>query len=135
MKLKLAGCALSLLALLISPSGLPAADFIAFESGPVRPLALSPDGDMLFVANTPDNRLEVIRIDHSGLLTHLASIPVGLEPVAVAARTGSGRRMGIDRDRDTILDGLDNCPAASNRNQADADGNGVGDACETIPSK
>jgi len=32
--------------------------FLSFESGHVRPLALSPDGTQLFAVNTPDNRLE-----------------------------------------------------------------------------
>ncbi len=59
--------------------------FTLFESGQVRPLALSPNGKFLFAANTPDNRLEVFRIKNHGL-EHRASIPVGLEPVAVAAR-------------------------------------------------
>ena len=30
-----------------------------FESGQVRPLALSPSGKLLFAVNTPDNRLEI----------------------------------------------------------------------------
>jgi hypothetical protein len=30
--------------------------FTLFESGQVRPLALSPDGSHLFAVNTPDNR-------------------------------------------------------------------------------
>jgi YVTN family beta-propeller protein len=59
--------------------------FTAFESGQVRPLALSPDKKLLFAVNTPDNRIEVFRVNGHGL-THRASIPVGLEPVAVAAR-------------------------------------------------
>jgi DNA-binding beta-propeller fold protein YncE len=59
--------------------------FTLFESGQVRPLALSPSGKFLFAANTPDNRLEVYRIQNNGL-EHRVSIPVGLEPVAVAAR-------------------------------------------------
>ncbi|WP_342374149.1 hypothetical protein NVS55_22415 [Myxococcus stipitatus] len=63
-----------------------AAHFTVFESGQVRPLALSPDGKLLFAVNTPDNRLEIFRIGNSGL-SHRGSVPVGLEPVAVAART------------------------------------------------
>jgi len=59
--------------------------FTVFESGQVRPLALSPSGKFLFATNTPDGRLEVFRIEHDGLELQ-ASIPVGLEPVAVAAR-------------------------------------------------
>ncbi len=59
-----------------------------FESGPVRPLASSPDGTRLFVVNTPDARLEVLSVDGVGV-TPLASVSVGLEPVAVAARTNT----------------------------------------------
>ncbi|MGB0621836.1 MAG: YncE family protein [Myxococcota bacterium] len=58
-----------------------------FESGPVRPLAISLDGQRLFVTNTPESHLEVYDIDPWGALTPVASVPVGLEPVAVAART------------------------------------------------
>jgi DNA-binding beta-propeller fold protein YncE len=58
--------------------------FVNFESGPVRPLALSPDGTRLFVANTPDNRLEIFNVGAGGIV-HASSVPVGMEPVAVAA--------------------------------------------------
>jgi DNA-binding beta-propeller fold protein YncE len=47
-------------------------------------LALSPSGKLLLAVNTPDNRLEVFHVGSSGL-SHRASVPVGLEPVAVAA--------------------------------------------------
>src|ERR1044071_2245883 len=59
--------------------------FALFESGQVRPLALSQDKQHLFAVNTPDNRLEVFRV-HDDRLRLVASIPVGLEPVAVAVR-------------------------------------------------
>jgi hypothetical protein len=62
--------------------------FVEFESGHVRPLAMSPDGTRLFAVNTPDNRLEVFSIT-AGSLTHVDSIPVGMEPVAVAARSNT----------------------------------------------
>jgi DNA-binding beta-propeller fold protein YncE len=67
------------------PSTAQSGRFTLFESGQVRPLGLSPSRKFLFAANTPDNRLEVFRIQDNGL-EHRASIPVGLEPVAVAAR-------------------------------------------------
>ena len=60
-------------------------DFVAFESGPVRPMALSPDGSTLVVCNTPDGQLEVFNVLASGL-EYAGSVAVGLEPVAVAAR-------------------------------------------------
>jgi YVTN family beta-propeller protein len=60
--------------------------YTLFESGPVRPLALSPDGSTLFACNVPDARLEIFAVSAEGL-RHTGSVPVGLEPVAVAART------------------------------------------------
>jgi DNA-binding beta-propeller fold protein YncE len=60
--------------------------FVTFESGQVRPLALAPSGNTLFAVNSPDNRLEIFAVA-GGSLTHTGSVPVGLEPVAVAART------------------------------------------------
>jgi YVTN family beta-propeller protein len=65
------------------------ATFTTFESGQVRPLALSPDGSRLFAVNTPDDYLEIFAVDANGDLTHAASVPVGLEPVAVAARSNT----------------------------------------------
>jgi DNA-binding beta-propeller fold protein YncE len=72
-----------------TPTPTPAAAtsaYTLFESGQVRPLALSPDRRHLFAVNTPDNRVEVFEIRNTGLV-HQGSIPVGLEPVAVAARS------------------------------------------------
>jgi DNA-binding beta-propeller fold protein YncE len=62
--------------------------FTLFESGQVRPLALSPDGKHLFAVNTPDSRLEIFKVTRRGLL-HRGSVTVGLEPVAVAARNNN----------------------------------------------
>jgi YVTN family beta-propeller protein len=62
------------------------ASWALFESGPVRPVALSPNEQKLFVANTPEAHLEIFDVGPGGLLTPAASVPVGLEPVAVAAR-------------------------------------------------
>src|SRR6185369_15130400 len=65
---------------------LAVSSFVTFESGQVRPLALSPDGSRLFAVDTPDDRLEILSVDAGGI-AHVASVPVGLEPVAVAARS------------------------------------------------
>lgn len=60
--------------------------YTLFETLQVRPLALSPNGHLLFAANTPDNRLEIFKVTHKGLHS-IGSVEVGLEPVAVAARS------------------------------------------------
>jgi YVTN family beta-propeller protein len=61
--------------------------YTLFETLQTRPLALSPDGKLLFAANTPDNRLEILRVMRGGALAPITSVVVGLEPIAVAART------------------------------------------------
>ncbi|HLJ47414.1 MAG TPA: hypothetical protein VKU01_15465 [Bryobacteraceae bacterium] len=60
--------------------------YTLFESGQVRPLALSADNTLLFATNTPANRLEVYSLPD---MTQVGYTSVGLEPVAVAARTSS----------------------------------------------
>lgn len=59
--------------------------YTLFESGQVRPLALSPDGDKLYAVNTPDNTLEIFSVTKDGISLE-KSIPVGMEPVAVAIK-------------------------------------------------
>jgi YVTN family beta-propeller protein len=61
-----------------------APDFTHFESGHVHPLALTPSGERLLVVNTADNRLAVFSLTGPAP-AKVADIPVGLEPVAVAA--------------------------------------------------
>ncbi len=67
-------------------AGPAAASFVTFETGEVRPLALSPDGTHLYAVNTPDGQLEIFDVGAGGL-THTGAVPVGMEPCAVAART------------------------------------------------
>ncbi|WP_164016483.1 beta-propeller fold lactonase family protein [Pyxidicoccus trucidator] len=75
-----------LLSVVMAARPASAAPYTLFESGQVRPLALSPNGKLLFAVNTPDNRLEIFQVTHNGL-AHRGSVSVGMEPVAVAART------------------------------------------------
>jgi DNA-binding beta-propeller fold protein YncE/mono/diheme cytochrome c family protein len=81
--------ALAVVLLAIAGSSWAQPSFIGFESGLVRPLALSPNGAHLFAVNTPNNRLEIFYVDTSGGLTALSTLAVGLEPVSVAARSSS----------------------------------------------
>ena len=76
------------LILLLAATASAQDNYVLFESGPVRPLALSPDGTRLFLCNVPDSRLEIFAVSAEGL-AHLGSVPVGLEPVAVAVRNSA----------------------------------------------
>src|SRR2546422_10894471 len=84
-----------------------ASSFVTFETGQVRPLALSPDDLHLYAVNTPDDRLEIFDIDAQGNLTHSGSVPVGLEPIAAAAH-GDGAHVWVVNhlsDSVSIVDG------------------------------
>ena len=63
-------------------------DFVHFESGHVHPLALTPSGDRLLAVNTADDRLVVFDLT-TPVPKRLFDVPVGLEPVSVAAATDS----------------------------------------------
>ncbi|WP_455374889.1 hypothetical protein [Kaarinaea lacus] len=67
----------------VSGNAFAVENYTLFESGQVRPMAMSSDGATLFVVNTPDNRLEAFQVKNDGL-THKGSVLVGVDPVAVA---------------------------------------------------
>lgn len=56
-----------------------------FEAPQVHPITLTPDGSKLLAVNTSDNRLSVFQIV-DGTPSLVDEIPVGLQPVSVAAR-------------------------------------------------
>jgi YVTN family beta-propeller protein len=90
-RFRAAGALCALWAFIVAASARPSAalsSFVLFETGQVRPLALSPDGTHLFAVNTPDGRLEIFSVGANGL-TKTGSVEVGMEPVAVAARSDS----------------------------------------------
>src|SRR5262249_17830677 len=66
----------------------PGGSFTEFESGAVRPVAMSPNGARLFAVNTPNNTLEIFSITPAGLSLG-SRVPVGLEAGTVAPRDGS----------------------------------------------
>jgi DNA-binding beta-propeller fold protein YncE len=86
--LRLAGLALLVSMAIVATPALAQRSFVTFESGQVRPLARTPNGTKLLAVNTPDNRLEIFTVSN-GTLTHSGSIPVGMEPVSVAARNNN----------------------------------------------
>lgn len=62
--------------------------FVNWEDPHVHPMDMTPDGQLLLVVNTPDNRLEIFSIA-SGVPSFVRSIPVGVEPVSVRARSST----------------------------------------------
>ncbi|HVU50018.1 MAG TPA: hypothetical protein VHL80_05000 [Polyangia bacterium] len=83
-----------------SRPAIPEKAFTLFESGLVRPLALAEDGRYLYAANTPDDRLEIFRVE-GRRLEPVASVPVGLEPVAIAER-GPGELWVVNHLSDSV---------------------------------
>lgn len=80
---------LFLFLLMLWPGGVARATSENFESPPVHPVALTPDGSRLLVAHTADHRLVVFALDQGPIPIRIASIQVGLEPVTVAARSNT----------------------------------------------
>ncbi|MFZ4574183.1 MAG: YncE family protein, partial [Phycisphaerales bacterium] len=66
------------------PTPVPPSTFVNWETPQVHPMDLTPDQRRLLVVNTANNSLDVFDVEraHPRLL---ASIPVGLDPVAVRA--------------------------------------------------
>ena len=83
-----AAAAVRLLAPALQPLAATNPAYTNFESSQVHPIALTPSRTRLLAVNTPDAMLEVFSVSPSGDLAPLVSIPVGLEPVTVAARSG-----------------------------------------------
>src|SRR5262245_20708334 len=70
------------------PDAAGPADFTDFESSHVHPLAMTPDGSKVLAVNTADNRLAVFDVTGASPV-RVGEVPVGLEPVAVAARSNT----------------------------------------------
>jgi len=60
--------------------------FVNFETPPVHPVTLSPDGRVLAVCNLPDGRVELFGLG-GALPTPLGNVPVGIDPVSLRFRT------------------------------------------------
>ena len=89
------------IAIVLAPAAsLAQSNFVNFETPHVAPIAMTPSGDTLLVVNTADNRLEVFDIS-SGAPAYLMSIPVGLDPVSVRART-DGEAWVVNHVSDSI---------------------------------
>jgi YVTN family beta-propeller protein len=69
-----------------APVSLPGSGAALFTSPQTNPLALSPDGTRLYVANTTSGSLSVVDVTNPAAPVELSKIPTGLDPVGVAVR-------------------------------------------------
>lgn len=68
-----------------------------------------------------------------GIPTELAEIPSeGDSEIVHHTKLGTSSSLTEDTDHDSILDESDNCPTIYNLDQADEDGDGVGNACADL---
>ncbi len=81
-----AGFVLAALLSVPAAKGVPLPVSDHFESGPVHPVELTPDGTRVLVAHLADHRLSVFDVTGPAPV-RTAQIPVGVEPVTVRART------------------------------------------------
>lgn len=79
---------LALCAFIFLAAPVRADDLIQFESPPVHPVELAPNGNYLFVAHTADHRLVIFDLNTSPP-KRVGEVMVGLEPVTVRARDGN----------------------------------------------
>ncbi|RKH34765.1 YncE family protein [Corallococcus praedator] len=75
--------------LVLSGPARAAGSFVNWEHPHVHPLDLTPDGLKLLAVNTADNRLLVFNVAGTGEPVLTATIPVGLDPVSVRARSNT----------------------------------------------
>jgi hypothetical protein len=116
------------------PNGLDlnSGDRITIRNGKgflITSLTYSNAGNDTSITRDPDATNGADFVQHS-------SLPGGLLFSPGVRNTGAifgGCTIPPDADGDGVPDGSDNCPAVFNPNQADCDGDGQGDACESDP--
>ena len=88
-----------------------------------------PDGEDAF----PDDASESIDTDNDGMGNN-ADLDDDNDGVSDLDEMAQGTNpLNADTDNDTVNDASDNCPVNVNTDQADTDGNGVGDLCDGTP--
>lgn len=108
---------------------------LEFDLGGTQQGKIVGEGDQFYIEVLSGNRNSPTVLDRSPILQFSNGYAVAL--VQEGASNGGGAAGGSDpsdSDGDAVPNAADNCPQTPNEDQADADGNGVGDACEVGPS-
>lgn len=85
------------------------------------------DGDGVYDQTTSGPRVEHV-------FEEAMSGPVGVRVTDENGQTATATTMvDVTSDGDTVDDAIDNCPTAANDDQADYDGDGIGDVCDSEP--
>ena len=117
-------------------------DFVQFEAGPqvgARP------ADCAWSGTNPSNDdvggVSISRFDGSPFLDtdsgqdwERSGKTDTSGPASPGQLNGGSNNGGNDLDRDTVDDGVDNCPTVPNPTQTNSDGDSHGDACDVCPS-
>lgn len=77
-------------------------DFVNFESGHVHPIAFDAARSRLYAVNTPEGRLSIFDVGSDGVPTFAGDVPVGLDPVSLAIRPGTGEVWVANHLSDTV---------------------------------
>ncbi len=88
------------LAVLLAAATAQGQTFVNWENPHVHPLDMTPGGNLLLAVNTADNRLEIFDLS-SGTPVYVQSVPVGLDPVSVRARS-DGEAWVVNHISDSI---------------------------------
>ena len=83
-----------------APAAAQSPSFVNWESPQSHPIDLTPDGRTLLAVNTADARLEVYDVS-GGIPVRIGSVPVGLDPVSVRART-DGEAWVVNQVSDSV---------------------------------